>query len=106
MEPPERRERAQRFLKDTLAAGPKPVSMVEAAAAKAHVDPTSLEQARADLGIVTSRSNMPGACRRCSGACPAERPRSASGVKLGRVLINRPVVCAFGQTGHRADIAE
>ena len=49
---------------------------------------------------------MPAACGRCSGACPAERPRSASGVKLGRVLINRAVVSAFGQTGHRADIAE
>ena len=32
-------------------------------------------------------------------------PRSASGVKLGRVLINCPVVSAFGQTGHRADMA-
>src|SRR5215467_1651195 len=42
---------------------------------------------------------------RCSGACRAERPSSASGVKLGRVLINRPVVSAFGQTGHRADMA-
>jgi uncharacterized membrane protein len=28
------------------------------------------------------------------------------GAVLGRVLINRPVVSAFGQTGHRADIAE
>ena len=26
---------------------------------------------------------MPAACRPCSGACRAERPRSASGVKLG-----------------------
>ena len=26
---------------------------------------------------------MPAACRPCSGACSAERPRSASGVKLG-----------------------
>jgi hypothetical protein len=32
-------------------------------------------------------------------------PGSASGVTLGRVLINRPVVSAFGQTGHRADMA-
>ena len=37
-------------------------------------------KARADLGIVTSRSN-------------------AGGVQ------NRPVVSAFGQTGHRADMA-
>jgi hypothetical protein len=54
---------------------------------------------------VVSRAAMPAACRPCSGACPAERPRSASGVKLGRVLINRPVVSAFGQTGHRAAMA-
>jgi hypothetical protein len=30
--------------------------------------------------------------------------RAAS--SLGRILINRPVVSAFGQTGHSADIAE
>jgi hypothetical protein len=58
--PAERRQRAQRFLKDTLAQGPKPVTAVEEAAAKAHVDPTALEQARADLGIVASRSNAGG----------------------------------------------
>jgi hypothetical protein len=34
----ERRQRAQRFLRDTLADGPKPVTTVEAAASKAHVD--------------------------------------------------------------------
>ena len=34
---------------------------VEEAAAKAHVDPQTLEQARADLGIVTSRANTGGA---------------------------------------------
>jgi hypothetical protein len=56
----ERRQRAQRFLKDTLAQGPKPVTAVEEAAAKAHVDPTALEQARADLGIVASRAGAGG----------------------------------------------
>jgi len=33
---------------------------------------------------------MPAASKRCSGACRAKRPRSASGVKLGRVLIKSP----------------
>jgi len=56
----ERRERAQRFLKDALAHGPKQVSAVEEAAAKAHVDPQALEQARTALGIVTSRGNTGG----------------------------------------------
>jgi len=28
------------------------------------------------------------------------------GGSLGRVLINRPAMSAFGQTGHRANIAE
>jgi hypothetical protein len=36
------------------------VSDLEQAAAKAHVDPTALEQARADLGVVTSRGNAGG----------------------------------------------
>jgi transposase len=57
----ERRQRAQRFLNDTLAGGPKRVTDVEEAAAKAHVDPQTLEQARADLGIVTTRANTGGA---------------------------------------------
>jgi hypothetical protein len=57
---PERRQRAERFLKDALARGPKQVSDLEAAAEKAHVDPHSLEQARAELGIVTSRGNAGG----------------------------------------------
>jgi hypothetical protein len=38
----------------------KKASDVEDAAAKAHVDPHALDQARADLGIVTSRSNAGG----------------------------------------------
>jgi|SRR5215472_5808910 len=59
--PPDRRERAQRFLRDTLAGGPKPVTTVEAAAAKAHVDLQTLEQARGDLHVVTSRANTGGA---------------------------------------------
>ena len=56
----ERRERAQRFLKDALAHGPKQVSDIEEAATRAHVDPHALEQARADLGLVVSRSNAGG----------------------------------------------
>ena len=58
--PAERRQRAQHFLREQLARGPKPASVVEEAAAKAHVDPQTLEQARADLGIVTSRGNAGG----------------------------------------------
>jgi hypothetical protein len=58
--PSERRERAQRFLKDALAHGPRKVSDVEEAAAKAHLDSQVLEQARGDLGIVTSRANAGG----------------------------------------------
>jgi hypothetical protein len=53
----ERRERAQRFLRDTLANGPKPVSDIEAAAEKAHVDQQTLTQARGELGVITSRGN-------------------------------------------------
>jgi DNA-binding CsgD family transcriptional regulator len=55
--PPDRRERAQRFLQDQLARGPKRATDVEEAASKAHVDPQALEQARTALGIVASRSN-------------------------------------------------
>ena len=58
--PAERRQRAQRFLKDTLAQGPKRATDVEEAAVRAHVDPQALEQARADLGIVASRANAGG----------------------------------------------
>ena len=50
----------QQFLKDALAHGPKRVSDVEEQAIKAHVDPVALGQARADLGIVTRRSNADG----------------------------------------------
>jgi len=52
--------RAQRFLKDALAQGPKPVTVIEEAATKSHVDPTALEQARADLHVVASRANTGG----------------------------------------------
>jgi len=58
--PAERRQRAQRFLRDVLAQGPRPATTVEEAAAKAHVDPQALEQARGDLGIVASRANAGG----------------------------------------------
>jgi hypothetical protein len=37
------------------------VTNVEDAAAKAHIDEQALEQARGDLGIVTSRANTGGA---------------------------------------------
>jgi len=58
---PDRRQRAQHFLREQLARGAKPASDVEEAAVKAHVDPQALGQARADLGIVTSRANTGGA---------------------------------------------
>jgi hypothetical protein len=58
--PQDRRQRAKRFLRDTLADGPKPVSNIESAASKAHVDTVALEQARADLGVVVSRGNAGG----------------------------------------------
>ena len=57
---PDRRQRAQQFLREQLARGPKPASVVEEAAAKAHIDEQALGQARGDLGIVTSRSNAGG----------------------------------------------
>jgi hypothetical protein len=59
-EPSERQDRAQRFLREQLGRGPKRVSDVEEAAAKAHIEPHALEQARADLGVVASRGNSPG----------------------------------------------
>jgi len=76
--PAERRQRAQRFLKDTLAQGPKRATDVEEAAVRAHVDPQALEQARAD----------PRQCRRRAGRAvePARlsardrRAASSSGV--------------------------
>ena len=58
--PAERRQRAQQFLREQLARGPKPASVVEDAAAKAHIDEQALGQARTDLGIVTSRANTGG----------------------------------------------
>ena len=58
--PRELRERAQRFLRDALARGAKPVTSIEEAATKAHIDAVSLEQARADLGVVVSRGNAGG----------------------------------------------
>jgi hypothetical protein len=58
--PSDHRQRAQQFLKDTLARGPKLAADVEDAAEKAHVGLTALDQARAELGVVTSRSNAGG----------------------------------------------
>jgi len=60
VQPTDRRSRAQHFLRRELADGPVQVSAVEAAASKAHIDTTALEQARADLGIVASRANAGG----------------------------------------------
>jgi hypothetical protein len=59
--PTERRQRAQKFLKDALASGPRRVSDIEEAAAKAHVELPTLAQARGDLGVVVSRANTGGA---------------------------------------------
>jgi len=56
----EARARAQQFLRDELAHGPKPVSAVEGSAAKAHIDEQLLGQARRDLGVVASRANAGG----------------------------------------------
>jgi len=57
---PERRQRAERFLRDALAHGPQRVSDIEEQTEKAHVDLTALTQARGDLGVVTSRANAGG----------------------------------------------
>lgn len=59
--PKDRRQRAQQFLRDELARGPKSATAVEEAAAKVHIDDQALTAARADLGIVTSRANTGGA---------------------------------------------
>jgi hypothetical protein len=56
----EHRARAQRFLKDTLAGGPKRASDVEEAADRAHIDAGALAAARTELGVVTSRGNAGG----------------------------------------------
>jgi hypothetical protein len=56
--------RMARFVvvRDALAHGPKPASVVEEAAAKAHVDEQALGQARADLAS-SPPAAMPAACR-------------------------------------------
>jgi len=56
----EHRARAKRFLKDTLADGPKRASDVEEAADRAHIDAHALAAARTELGVVTSRGNAGG----------------------------------------------
>ena len=53
----EPRQRAVCFLRDELAHGPKPVSDLEASAERAHIDVGTLQQARADLHVVTSRAD-------------------------------------------------
>src|SRR5262249_22184609 len=57
---PNRRQRAQHFLREQLARGAKQASAVEDAGARALMDEQALGQARADLGIVTSRANTGG----------------------------------------------
>jgi hypothetical protein len=71
----ERRARAQRFLQDALAHGPKPVSDIEAAAEKAHIELHTLQQARGALGVIVSRANTGGRTP-CSGACRASPLRT------------------------------
>ena len=58
---PERRQRAQQFLRDALAHGPKRATDVEEAAAKANVEANALAQACGDLGIIATRANTGGA---------------------------------------------
>jgi DNA-binding CsgD family transcriptional regulator len=58
--PTERQQRAQHFLREQLAHGPKSASAVEDAAVKAHIGETVLDRARADLGVISSRSNTGG----------------------------------------------
>src|SRR5262249_44438001 len=55
--PPDPRERAQRFLRERLARGPQRIGDLEEAASKAHIDGRMLEQTRADLRVLVSRSN-------------------------------------------------
>jgi len=55
--PPDPRERAQRFLRERLARGPQRIGDLEEAASKAHIDGRMLEQARADLGVLVSCRN-------------------------------------------------
>src|SRR5262249_1422951 len=100
---PDRRQRAQHFLREQLARGPKPASVVEEAAAKAHIDEQALGQARGDLGIVTSRANTGGPPAGPWGV-PGWAPEIGER-RQARACTHRPVVSAFGQTGHRADMA-
>jgi hypothetical protein len=87
----ERRERAQRFLKDALAHGPKQVSTIEEAAVRAHVDPQALEQARdnsvglfLDLGASSvNRAMIPGRQVGAADAGPGTR------LRMERLLISQ-----------------
>jgi hypothetical protein len=56
----EARARAVGFLREALAHGPQPVSAVEEAAGKVHIDDQLLAQARRDLGVTVSRGNAGG----------------------------------------------
>jgi len=67
---PEPRQRAQHFLREQLARGPKPASFVEEAAEKAQVDARALELARSDLGVVTSRGNAAGGVQAVQWSLP------------------------------------
>ena len=50
--------RAQWFLRDALAHGPKRVSDVEEAAEKAHIDAHALTQARGDTDAITELKKL------------------------------------------------
>jgi hypothetical protein len=69
--PPDRHQRAQRFLRDELARGPKRVTDVEEAAARAHVDPQTLEQARAPISASSPAAAMPGGVQAVQWSLPA-----------------------------------
>src|SRR5262249_6115306 len=98
--PTERRQRAQHFLREQLARGPKQASVVEDAAAKAHVDEQALGQARADLGVITTRTNT-GGVQAVQWSLPGSALVIGERRQPRACTLNRPVVSAFGQTGHR-----
>jgi hypothetical protein len=71
----------QRFLREQLGRGPKPVTTMEEAASKAHIDSIALEQARADLGVVTSCINA-GGVQAVQWSLPVKHIRNLSNAQL------------------------
>ena len=66
--------------------------------------PTSIRKhwtRRAPISVSSPPAPIPAGRTRCSGACQAERPRSASGVKLGRVLKKSPSRVRFSNRPSR-----